>query len=196
MVVYVPDATPSPYVTGGFSLNGCNYPRDWLDKADPNQLLDLNIVEPPEYDSTTHMLIYTNDPMDPFDLQPVPAVDINQVREAAYVTIDNAAGNARVKYITSVPGQEVTYLEKEKEARAWLLDPEGDYIFLTNESTKTGIPISDLVDLILYTSATWRNLAAVIEGIRRGGKVAIEHATTVEDITQIETDTLNQLAAF
>ena len=48
--------------------------------------------------------------------------------------VDSQAGAFRTRFMTDVPGQQQTYAEKEREARAFLLDPDGDYVFLTAEA--------------------------------------------------------------
>ena len=48
------------------------------------------------------------------------------VQAAATASVNAAIGQVRARYITVLPGQEMLYLAKETEARAWLaaVDPD------------------------------------------------------------------------
>lgn len=48
--------------------------------------------------------------------------NITVIREDAKLQIDTAAGKTRSKYLTSIPGQDATYIAKETECRAFLKD--------------------------------------------------------------------------
>lgn len=95
--------------------------------------------------------------------------------------VNLAAGNARAKYITVIPGQEATYLWKEQEARAWsaaTAPVDEDYPILYAEAQACNLTMAEVVALVLTTAAQFRTLAAEIEGLRRGTITAIEAAST------------------
>lgn len=96
-------------------------------------------------------------------------------------TIDTAAGNTRLKYITSVPGQSETYQRKEEQARAWQATSfAGDApSFIAAEATALSISAQALALQIIALADYWGNVKGPqIEAARRKAKVAIESAGT------------------
>lgn len=102
----------------------------------------------------------------------------------AAARVNDAAGACRAKYLTVVPGQAETYLLKADELRAYDVviaasgtpDP-ADYPILSSEAAATGATLAQVVTLVRATRAAWLQLAAVVEGMRRGALVAIVNAT-------------------
>lgn len=95
--------------------------------------------------------------------------------------IDTAAGTARLKYITSVPGQSETYQRKEEQARAWQAASfAGDApSFIAAEATALGINAQTLALQIITLADYWGDMKGPqIEAARRKAKVAIEDAGT------------------
>lgn len=83
--------------------------------------------------------------------------------------IDDQAGDFRKQFITDVPGQQQTYAEKEREARAFQGgDDPGP--FLTAEAAARGIPVANVAAEIIATADYWRGLAALIEAARIAAK--------------------------
>lgn len=112
---------------------------------------------------------------------------------AAIDAINKAAGECRAKYITVIPGQESTYQLKDVESQSAeaLLATGGTptaalYPMLFAEATATGISIADLITLVRTTAGQWKQLAAIIEGTRRGAIVAVEKATTTAELNAIQ----------
>lgn len=99
-----------------------------------------------------------------------------------HTQIDEAAGSFRTLFITDVPGQQQTYAEKEREARTWTAgaDP-AELPFLAAEAAARGVPIADVVALIVATADAWRLLGAAIEGVRMGAKADVTAARQVGD---------------
>lgn len=95
--------------------------------------------------------------------------------------IDASAGEFRRQFITDVPGQAETYVEKAAEAAAYAIDPNGAYPFLAAEAAALGVPLADVADEVAATAAAWRALAAAIEGRRRGAKKAVTEARIAGD---------------
>lgn len=110
-----------------------------------------------------------------------------QLRQTAIARINMEAGACRAKYMTAIPGQEATYLMKEAEAKAYFaaVDPQPtDYPILQAEAESCGMSLAEVAALVQGTASSWKVLAAQIEGLRRGGIVAVETATTEAAIQQ------------
>lgn len=96
--------------------------------------------------------------------------------------IDNDAGDFRTRFITDVPGQQQTYAEKEKEARAWTVESDpADFPFLSAEAAARGVTIAEVAALVIATADAWRNLGAAIEGARMGAKAGVSAARAAVD---------------
>lgn len=94
--------------------------------------------------------------------------------------IDQAAGKARGKYITTVDGQEEVYNLKIQEAQKYTSASSPvatDYPHLNAEATETNDTIANVANLVINTYNAWLPLSAKIEGYRRGGNVAVNNAT-------------------
>lgn len=107
--------------------------------------------------------------------------------------IDIKAGAVRSKYITTVPGQEATYILKGAQARRFfdngfagsppnLVQAESDAV---GESPKLA------AIRILNEEEAWTNLAAVIEKIRRKGKIAVTAASSELEATTAYEQTIS-----
>lgn len=126
---------------------------------------------------------------DAFAPPPLFSRDESIVKEQAIAQVNTAAGDCRAKYLTVVPGQAETYLLKADELRAYDLavaaeasiEP-ADYPILASEAEATGTTLSAVADLVRATRAQWLQLAALVEGIRRGAIVRIETATSEADV--------------
>lgn len=104
-----------------------------------------------------------------------------------HLQIDAAAGAFRTRFITDVPGQQQTYAEKEAEARAWTSEADpADFPFLTAEAAARGVPIADVVALVIGTANAWRVLGAAIEGTRMGAKAGVTAARQANDWAAME----------
>lgn len=122
-----------------------------------------------------------------------PAEDLQLLTDADWAAeieprllgqIDIECGQFRARFITTTPGQEMTYLEKERQARAWLADADpddADYPMLAAEAAARGLSMSAQVDLVIAQADAWRQLGAAIEGARMGAKAAVQAATTEAD---------------
>lgn len=126
---------------------------------------------------------------DTFAPPPAFARGESVVKAEAIARVNEAAGACRAKYLTVVPGQAETYLLKADELKAYdaVIAANGtpdaaDYPILSSEATATGSTLDDVVTLVRATRAAWLQLAAVVEGMRRGAIVAIEHATNDAEV--------------
>ncbi|MEM9085296.1 MAG: hypothetical protein AAGB23_05185 [Pseudomonadota bacterium] len=109
--------------------------------------------------------------------------DFTDLDTALLAKIDKEAGEFRSQFITSIPGQETTYILKEGEALAWddaTSDP-ADFPYLREEAAAKGISIGQLVGIVLATATAWRALNPKIEANRTAAKDAVLAATTIAD---------------
>jgi len=116
-------------------------------------------------------------------------MSLNMPRHLALVAVDIAAGEARRRYITDVPGQQAVYITKLAEAQAYLagiLDgaptlAAGPYIVA--EAAARGITHQQQAELVTGLAEQWIGvLGPAIEAARMGGKLAVEAAETIEAI--------------
>ena len=119
---------------------------------------------------------------------------LNSVKSAAHDAIDKAAGDARARYITVAPGQEVTYLAKEREARDFASGGTGPWPILEAEAAALGIAVADLAALVIQTADAWWPKAAAIEAARRAGKESVNAATSVAAVHAAQAAAIAQLA--
>lgn len=108
------------------------------------------------------------------------AVRLSDARIASCTAIDAKAGNVRLRYITSVPGQEGTYLLKEREAQRFR---DALYVgtvpaMVQAEVNATGLLAKAAADDILLRRDQWAAKAAQIEEQRLKGKRSVDAATT------------------
>jgi hypothetical protein len=108
-----------------------------------------------------------------------------QWRESGHTLIDEAAGFARDRYITTVSGQGAVYMIKADEAQAY---KDAGYTgtvppHIAAEAAETGQTATQIADMVLATRDVWVNtLSPTIEGLRLGGKANVTSAVTDDDI--------------
>ena len=106
--------------------------------------------------------------------------DWSRIDAMLHAKIDASAGEHRKRFITTSPGQEMTYLHKEKEARAHLAgDPAGPMI--STEATARGVSTVDLATEVVTNADFWAYLGGKIEGVRLAAKAQVSAATIMED---------------
>ena len=109
--------------------------------------------------------------------------DLSVLRNFKKQQIDAQAGAVRSRFITTVPGQESTYLYKAAEAKAWTdsADP-ADFPMLSAEAAATGVTMGELAATVRANADLWTAIGARIEAARLAAKQAI---TAAEDIPAI-----------
>lgn len=121
-------------------------------------------------------------PADALDTKPNPP--LSTLQQQATAAIDAAAGAARSRYITTVPGQEGTYQIKADQADEFVAAGRpvdtSPYPMLEAEATARAMTVSALADEVRTTRDAWLVKAATIEGARMAGKTAIEACTAVD----------------
>lgn len=98
----------------------------------------------------------------------------------AAAEIDAKAGEVRKRYITSVPGQDATYLLKERHAEAYKAAGYAGAVpaMIQAEAAATGLSAQAAADSILAERDAWLTKAAQIEQARRSGKISVVAAAT------------------
>lgn len=120
----------------------------------------------------------------------------------AAIDIDHAAGQARLRYITDVPGQQAVYLLKLSEAEAYV----AAYALDTNatpgphlaaEATATAATAISVAEAVVALATLWNTqLSPAIEGARMGGKAAVAAAATVEAVESARDAAISALSAI
>jgi hypothetical protein len=116
--------------------------------------------------------------------------DVSLQKTMACQVIDKKAGDVRLRFITSVPGQAETYIMKADEAKKIkalnynLTQQEiaAQFPVVHGEMLATGANIIVVCETILATEAGWKNIAAAIEKERRQGKISIDACTNMSEI--------------
>lgn len=99
------------------------------------------------------------------------------------VKVDEAAGIARKRHVTNIPGQQAIYAAKRAEAEAWLERAPGNYPYLAAEAVTTEYDDMDaLARTILARAMETDQALASIEALRMGAKQAISTATDAATI--------------
>ena len=101
--------------------------------------------------------------------------------------IDRAAGDARLRYITDVPGQQAVYMTKAVEAAEYLAAYALDVLaiappHIAAEAAATGATALAVAQEVAGLGTLWTTgLSPAIEGARLGGKQAVMAATGEDD---------------
>jgi hypothetical protein len=127
--------------------------------------------------------------------------NLDALRLSCLDQIDAHAGDVRMDFITSVPGQESTYLMKAQEARevkaaGYVADMLLYPLIAAEIAAQNNASIQAVVDDILTTENQWRQLAAIIEKERRLGKIAVKTSTTTVDILLAKNAALGALESI
>lgn len=97
------------------------------------------------------------------------ARDLDETRQEAIFCVNQRVGRARQKFITDLPGQDMIYLRKEREAVAYLAasDPTlAEYPMISAEVGVTAETAYQVAQVWIYMSQTWQAVAAELETIR------------------------------
>lgn len=118
---------------------------------------------------------------------PTP-IDLELVRRRAISLIRGSISSSRAQYITVLPGQDMVYLEKEREAQRYMdagapeeFDPM-EFPFLSGEIGVTAPSAYELAQVWLNMAAYWRAIAGALENARLTAVYAVETASTQAQI--------------
>ena len=126
--------------------------------------------------------------------------DVAACRIWAAEQIDAAAGRARARYLTTVPGQEATYTAKYAQAQAYIAAgypaDTTAYPWIAQEAMRSVLTTSQAADRIKMTGDLWANIVGpAIEGLRIGGKDALPALSTIAAVLAHEKSVVNSLEA-
>lgn len=111
------------------------------------------------------------------------AADLARDKAAAVALVNAWAARQRGAFITDLPGQDMLYLRKEAEAKAWVADHSPDlqaYPLIAAEVGITAETGGQIAQVWLNMAALWAQAAASIETARLGAIAQIEATTTAE----------------
>jgi hypothetical protein len=121
-----------------------------------------------------------------------PLVD---AKARAVLDIDSFAGNARLRYITDVPGQSAAYAAKLEQSQAYLANNLVIGSYLQAEASTLDISLQQAAEQIVQKAELWNNtIGPQIESIRRKYKLALDTAATPEQLFQIRNTAMLELA--
>lgn len=112
--------------------------------------------------------------------------ELDAAKKKAKSEIDKKTGEVRLSYITVIPGQEMTYQEKERQASEYLsITPRPDeigYPALTEEIGVTGATAEAVAQAVMTQATAWRYIGPKIEGLRLKGKKAVSESLTLDEV--------------
>ncbi|NKW80487.1 hypothetical protein HGG72_09250 [Ochrobactrum pecoris] len=104
---------------------------------------------------------------------------LDDLKTELRATIDQAAEQERLRYITPGTGQAMTYQQKVTEAQAFkaAVNPQAShYTMLSSEVGITAETLDEVANIVLAAFAQWQQIGAMIESIRLGAKRDIDAA--------------------
>lgn len=113
---------------------------------------------------------------------------LDRAKAAAQARLIGVMSAARLAFVTLLPGQDMVYLAKETEARAWVgeVSPDlADYPLLSAEVGITAPDADQLAQLWLNMASLWRGAAAELEGLRLSTQAAIAAAGSEAELATI-----------
>lgn len=118
-------------------------------------------------------------------------------KETAKSIIDLKSATVRKCYITEGTGQEATYLMKIDDVNACINSNFTNIPLLVKaEMDATSQSAQDVCSEITNDYYKWKTLAALIEKIRRSGKITIDACEDPNEYETILEQTLDQLSAL
>lgn len=117
---------------------------------------------------------------------------LQDARAAAMKRVDDAAGQARLRFITDVPGQAETYIAKQKEVERWRAagSPaevgvgEG-YTWAERRAARRGVTVGDVLAEWAARIDDWTLAGQAIEDIREQAKEDIAAAASTAEIAAV-----------
>lgn len=122
-----------------------------------------------------------------------------EAQATAQAQVDDAAGRARLRYITDVPGQQATYTRKEQQARQWV---DSGYAgdapsFIAAEAEALGETPQHIAQQVITLADFWAySKGPEIEASRIKWKAAVRGAATLEAVQAALDSALAELEAL
>jgi hypothetical protein len=98
------------------------------------------------------------------------------VRAYAHALIDGAAEAARLQFITPGAGQAISYLEKRREAEAFLADAGASTPIISAEAVAVGKTREQVVAEVIAMRDLWIQGEALVNALRLGSKKSVNEA--------------------
>ena len=133
-----------------------------------------------------------------WDHEALQWVDRRTATEAeplALQQIDQAAGEARARYITSVPGQAETYLMKYQDAVAFQAG-NGPTPWVEADAQAYGVTEAEAAQNIVDQYFAWVAVGKEIERIRLSAKASVRSATTAKEAFAVAAQAKIELEAL
>lgn len=126
--------------------------------------------------------------------------DLAAIRAAGIGRVNAAAGRVRARFVTTIPAQDMVYLDKGAEARRFLAtypfpedepeaidpDPVLGFPWIVAEIGITAPTGYGVAQVYVQGAALFRQVGAAIDGIRLAAVAAIETATSPAEIAAAE----------
>lgn len=111
------------------------------------------------------------------------AARLPNAKAAAIARVNAEAGAFRASIATDIPFQSEVYASKRAEAERYAASGgTGRYPYLEAEAAATGVTLAAMAAEISTIAAAWTTASVQVEAARRGAIVAIEAATTLDEI--------------
>lgn len=117
---------------------------------------------------------------------------LNGDKQTALEILAKAVGETRSRFLTDIPGQEITYMDKERQALSFLsagsepdpTDPDDAirYRAIFQEVGVTADTAHQVAQVIAYMAERWRDVGSQIERQRLIAKAAIQNAADPDAI--------------
>lgn len=161
MIIYkLPDGRELP-PGAAFELAGVAHPGNWLTLAGNDDLAGRGIVR---------------------ETRPDPMPTLEQIRAAAMGELQ-ASADQKHRTISQSPEQDARYLSKVEDAQLWLTRQDAPAkARLEAEAAARGVTLDALIVAVATKREALKNAAAAIEARRSAAKIAIEQASTAEQI--------------
>lgn len=117
----------------------------------------------------------------------------------AQAQIDSAAGRARLRYITDVPGQQATYQRKEQQARDWVESGHAGPApsFIAAEAAALGVTPEAIAQQVIALADFWADIKGPeIEACRIKWKAAVRAADALDAVASALDQALSELEAL
>lgn len=124
-------------------------------------------------------------------------INFETAKQEAQAAIDVAAGLARKRFITDIPGQAEVYREKYEQALDFLSCPGqvryADYPLLEVDCKILDIPMKDIADNVVKRRSNWLTNMTAIESLRLSGKYNVDHCTNIQDVLKLKAHIIHKL---
>lgn len=121
------------------------------------------------------------------------ARELARHRRKAIAEITELVRPVRLQFITDLPGQDMIYMEKEREALRYLAeDPQpsslDDFPWIEQEVGSTASTAYEVAQVFANLAARWRTVGARLEGLRIDATTQVDSATSKDEVDAAVSD--------